>query len=68
MNEFEILKAMLERTGAELEITIWDVINKSLIEDKTNYVDYWFDNNLLDYVDNTKEFLGNYWQHPGSML
>jgi hypothetical protein len=60
MNEFEILKAMLERTGAELEITIWDVINKSLIEDKTNYVDYWFDNNLLDYVDNTKEFLGNY--------
>lgn len=60
MNEFEILKTMLERTGAELEITIWDVINKSLIEDKTNHVDYWFDNNLLDYVDNTKEFLGNY--------
>lgn len=60
MNEFEILKAILERTGAKLEITIWDVINKSLIEDKTNHVDYWFDNNLLDYVDNTKGFLGNY--------
>lgn len=60
MNEFEILKAMLERTGAKLEITIWDVINKSLIEDNTNHVDYWFDNNLLDYVDNTKGFLGNY--------
>ena len=68
MNEFEILKAMLERTGAKLEITIWDVINKSLIEDNTNHVDYWFDNNLLDYVDNTKGFLGNYWQHSGSML
>lgn len=55
MNEFEMLKAMLERTGAELEITIWDAINESLIEDNTNHVDYWFKNNLLDDVDNTKE-------------
>ena len=55
MNEFEILKTMLERTGAELEVTIWDITNTSLIEDNTNHIDYWFKNNLLDYVDNTKE-------------
>lgn len=55
MNEFEILKTMLERTGAKLKIAIWDVINESLIEDDTNHVNYWFKNNLLDYVDNTKE-------------
>lgn len=55
MNEFEILKTMLERTGAELKITIWDAINESLIEDNTNHIAYWFKGNLLDYVDNTKE-------------
>lgn len=55
MNEFEMLKAMLERTGAKLKIAIWDVISESLIEDDTNHVNYWFKNNLLDYVDNTKE-------------
>lgn len=55
MNEFEILKTMLERTGAELNITIWESIDESLIEDITNHTDYWFTKNILTWIDNTKE-------------
>ena len=55
MDEFKILKNMLERTGAELKITVWKFIDDILIEDTTNHVNYWFHGNLLEYIDNTKE-------------
>lgn len=55
MNEFKMLKEMLERTGATLEITIWGNMNESLIEDKTNKISYWFKENKLDYIDNDKD-------------
>ncbi len=58
MNEFKMLKEMLERTGATLEITIWENINESLIEDKTNKISYWFKEDKLDYIENDK----NYWE------
>lgn len=55
MNEFKMLKEMLERTGATLEITVWGNMNESLIEDKTNKITYWFKENKLDYIDNDKD-------------
>ena len=55
MNEFKMLKEMLERTGATLEITIWKTINESLIEDKTNKITYWFKEDKLDYIENDKK-------------
>ena len=56
MNEFQMLKEMLERTKAILEITTWTNLNESLIEDKTNHISYWFKNNKLDYISNDKDF------------
>ena len=55
MNEFKMLKEMLERAGATLEITVWGNMNESLIEDKTNKITYWFKENKLDYIDNDKD-------------
>ena len=55
MNEFKMLKEMLERTGATLEITIWETLNESMIEDKTNKVTYWFKENKLNFIENDKK-------------
>ena len=55
MNEFKMLKEMLERTGAALEITIWETLNESMVEDKTNKVTYWFKENKLNFIENDKK-------------
>ena len=55
MTEDKRLEEMLRRTGAELRITRYDLFDDIVIEDLTNKVYYEFHNNLLVYVENTKE-------------
>lgn len=55
MTDFEMVKMLLEKTGAEIKITIWNELNESLIEDSTNEVDYWFKDDSLDYINNVKQ-------------
>ena len=54
MNEFEIFKKALERTGAKLSIKSWvfDDHTEDLIEDLTNHIAFWFTDDQLTDIDN----------------
>ena len=54
MGEFEIFKKALERTGAKLNIEIWDFddYTEQLIEDCTHHIAFWFTNEQLTDIDN----------------
>ena len=53
MEEFEIFKRALERTGARLNIQSWvfDDYTEDLIEDWTHNTAYWFTNGQLTDID-----------------
>ena len=55
MTEFEIFKAAFERNGDEIRVERWDIINESMIENKTAKVDFYFKDGKLDYTDNVKK-------------
>lgn len=62
MTEFETIKTILERTGDELKITVWKVINEALIENLTEEVDFWFKDGKLSYMENNRYNSKNYWE------
>ena len=55
MTEFEIFKAAFERTGDEIRIEEWDILDEAMIENKTEKVDFYFKHGKLDYTENVKE-------------
>lgn len=52
MTEFDTIKAMLERIDHDIEITVWDILNESYIEDNTAHVEFWFKGEKLQGVYN----------------
>ena len=53
MNEFEIFKKALKRTGVQLSIKNWvfDDHTEHLIEDFTHHTAYWFTDDQLTDID-----------------
>ena len=54
MTEFEMLKEALERLEHKTEITVWESLDESLIEDKTLDISYWFKGDKLDFIENAR--------------
>ena len=55
MTEFDTIKAMLERIDHEIEITVWEFLDESYIEDNTAQVECWFKGGKLEGVYNTMD-------------